>query len=160
MRYPLDFRYLFLLFNWIRFFEGNFYSRINIYPMLKLIFSTIYSTPYLFISAIPGTLNNNLQHTTFFKGNDFFVKWHISWKKLLITIDKYQIYHSISVHLNILLYDYLHNSTLNMNDVFWLVDKRGMFYKFLVFPPFSPSQGICPWEFRIAWYMANILSLF
>jgi hypothetical protein len=35
-----------------------------------------------------------------------------------------------------------YNSTLYMNAVFWLVDKMGiLFYQFLVFFCFSPSEG-------------------
>ena len=55
----------------------------------------------------------------------------------------------------------LDNSTFYMNAVFWLVDKRGIFFLPILsfFPLYPHRRGICPWEFRIAWYLPKQIPL-
>ena len=69
-----------------------------------------------------------------FNGQKFNV---MKWKNTLILKDIWNLL------LSCLRYEgYLYNSTLYMNAVFWLVDKRGIFfYQFLICSDFPPLQG-------------------
>ena len=51
------------------------------------------------------------------------------------------------------------NSTLYMNTVFWLAEKRSIFYQFLVFSALPPSQGTVLGKYHTRGKIPSLISL-